>query len=338
MITRGPLGLYLAPECWGYIKISGYLGFCRKIGQGQPRVIIRTKPQGHHSNKLSRTRALDAAYKLSRSSTFWFQRRIFHVFTIYGHGGHLGRVTGTIWANCRSHILQRLHMKFGFNRHSGFSGKELWKCWIWVALDQGQWMNLTIDTPSWYDWKIVESDVKPEFTHTWPLILIWAHVLIQLTASTNFDIIGHNSFWNIHCFTFLPYKSIRDQIWPCRKMCQGQPRVIVGINLVVLEHPMLHTKFQGHRPFGSGEAGFFKVFTVCGHGGHHGHVTWAVWTNFRRPVPRRLHMKFSFNRPSGLRGEDVRKCWYTYNTHAYTHNGRQRSTYPISSPLSLQVS
>ena len=24
-------------------------------------------------------------------------------------------------------------------------------------------------------------------------------------------------------------------------------------NLVLLEHPMLHTKFQGHRQFGSGE-------------------------------------------------------------------------------------
>ena len=46
---------------------------------------------------------------------------------------------------------------------------------------------------------------------------------------------------------------IRDQIWPCCKIGQGQHWVIIWINLVVLEHPMLHTKFQGHRPFDSKE-------------------------------------------------------------------------------------
>ena len=48
-----------------------------------------------------------------------------------------------------------------------------------------------------------------------------------------------------HCFTFFPNKSIRDQIWPCHKIGQGQPRVIIWTKLVVLKHPMLHTKFQG---------------------------------------------------------------------------------------------
>ena len=36
---------------------------------------------------------------------------------------------------------------------------------------------------------------------------------------------------------------------------------------------MLHNKFQGDRPFGSGEEDFFKVFTIYGHGGHLDHVT-----------------------------------------------------------------
>ena len=44
-----------------------------------------------------------------------------------------------------------------------------------------------------------------------------------------------------------------DQIWPCRKIGQGQPSVIIWANLVVLEDPMLHAKFQGHRPLGSSE-------------------------------------------------------------------------------------
>ena len=63
--------------------------------------------------------------------------------------------------------------------------------------------------------------------------------------------------------------------------------------LVVLKQPMLHTKFQGHMSFGSGEEDFFKVFTIYGHVGHFGHVTWTI---------------FGFNRPSGFRGEDVWKC------------------------------
>ena len=62
-----------------------------------------------------------------------------------------------------------------------------------------------------------------------------------------------NSCWKIHCFTFFPCKSIRDQIWPCRKIGQGQPRAIIWTNLVVLEHPMLHTQFLVHRPFGPAE-------------------------------------------------------------------------------------
>ena len=35
---------------------------------------------------------------------------------------------------------------------------------------------------------------------------------------------------------------------------------------------MLHTDFQGHRPFGSSEEDL-KVFTIYGHGGPFGHVT-----------------------------------------------------------------
>ena len=36
---------------------------------------------------------------------------------------------------------------------------------------------------------------------------------------------------------------------------------------------MLHTKFQGHWPFGSRKEDFFKVFAIYGHGDHLGHVT-----------------------------------------------------------------
>ena len=36
---------------------------------------------------------------------------------------------------------------------------------------------------------------------------------------------------------------------------------------------MLHTKFRGIRPAGSGEEDFRRVFTIYGHDGHLGHVS-----------------------------------------------------------------
>ena len=64
---------------------------------------------------------------------------------------------------------------------------------------------------------------------------------------------------------------------------------------------MLHTKPQGHWPFGSGEEDFLRVFTIYGRGGH---VTQTPRINFRSPIPLRLHMKFGFDWPSGF-GEDL---------------------------------
>ena len=131
-------------------------------------------------------------------------------------------------------------------------------------------------------------------------------LLVTSIICCSFQITDENSVWKIHCFTFFTYKSIMDQIWPCHKISQCQPRrVIVWIKFVVLEHPLLHTKFQGHQPFGCREEDFFKVFTTYGHGSHLGHVTRSVWTNFCSPIPWRFYMKFGFNRPSGFWGEDV---------------------------------
>ena len=68
---------------------------------------------------------------------------------------------------------------------------------------------------------------------------------------------------------------------------------------------MLHTKFRENRPAGSGEEDFGRVFTIYGHGGHLGHVTWTIYINFHSPSPRRPHIKFGFDPPSGFRKEDV---------------------------------
>ena len=72
---------------------------------------------------------------------------------------------------------------------------------------------------------------------------------------------------------------------------------------------MLHTKPQGHWPFGSGEEDFWSVFTIYGHGGHLGHVTQTPRTNFRSPIPLKHHMKFGFDWPSGFGEEDLWKVW-----------------------------
>ena len=52
---------------------------------------------------------------------------------------------------------------------------------------------------------------------------------------------------------------------------------------------MLHIKFCGNRPAGSRD--FLKVFTIYGHGGHHGHVTSIMSSDFHFLVPESFHKK-----------------------------------------------
>ena len=47
------------------------------------------------------------------------------VFTIYGHGGHLGHVTCTIYINFLSHYLRRIHVKFGIDWPIGFREEDV---------------------------------------------------------------------------------------------------------------------------------------------------------------------------------------------------------------------
>ena len=61
---------------------------------------------------------------------------------------------------------------------------------------------------------------------------------------------------------------------------------------------MLQTKFQGHWSIGSGEEGFFKVYTIYGHGGHVGHVTQLIYINFHSYSPSSFHMNFDFKSPN----------------------------------------
>ena len=56
------------------------------------------------------------------------ERNIFRVFILYGHGGHLGHVTWTIYINIRSSFRRRLHMKFGFDWPSVFREEDILNC------------------------------------------------------------------------------------------------------------------------------------------------------------------------------------------------------------------
>ena len=67
---------------------------------------------------------------------------------------------------------------------------------------------------------------------------------------------------------------------------------------------MLHAKFQDHK-LPVLEKKILKVFKIYGRGGHLGHVTWTIYTNLGPPFPRRLHIKFGVDWPSGFEGDDV---------------------------------
>ena len=52
---------------------------------------------------------------------------------------------------------------------------------------------------------------------------------------------------------------------------------------------MLYTKFRGNRPSGSGDEYFGRVFTIYGRGGHLGHVTSIMSSDFHFLVPESCH-------------------------------------------------
>ena len=79
---------------------------------------------------------------------------------------------------------------------------------------------------------------------------------------------------------------------------------------------MLNTKFHGTAGFGED---FLRVFTIYGRGGHLGHVTSIMSSDFHFPVPESFLTKFGSDRHS------LNFCMYktlgqgqmtfTFNTH-----------------------
>ena len=74
---------------------------------------------------------------------------------------------------------------------------------------------------------------------------------------------------------------------------------------------MQQTKFHGNRPVGSGEEEFRRVFTIYGRGGHLGHVTSIISSDFHFLVPESFHTKFGSDRQCSLRKSSLNFCMYT---------------------------
>ena len=85
-----------------------------------------------------------------------------------------------------------------------------------------------------------------------------------------------------------------------RKIGQGHSRVIILTNYNGLVSPMLHTKFRGNQPAGSGEEDFLGDFTIYGHGGHLGHLTSIMSSDFHFLVPESFHKKIDSDQQSSF--------------------------------------
>ena len=99
--------------------------------------------------------------------------------------------------------------------------------------------------------------------YKWPLAKVkqWPWPRYSCTHLTDhymykFKFIEINSFYKIYSFNIFTHKSIWKQIWSCTKEDHYQTRIIICIYFVGPESPMLYTKFQDHRYFGSGEEDF----------------------------------------------------------------------------------
>ena len=54
------------------------------------------------------------------------------------------------------------------------------------------------------------------------------------------------------------------------------------------------------------------IFVIYSHGGHLGHVTMTIYTNYHSLFLMMLHIKFGFDWQSGFKEEDVRGIFWSY--------------------------
>ena len=106
-----PIQMHRVPSKRPCLKKSIYDLYFSNFGRPHP-----------HPHPVPNDLSKDSA---PRHPWFW-RRRILKVFTIYGHGGHLGHRAATILAIFHTLHLRRLHIKFEQNWLRGSRGEVVW--------------------------------------------------------------------------------------------------------------------------------------------------------------------------------------------------------------------
>ena len=150
---------------------------------------------------MLRTKFRENWHIRSGEENFW------RVFTIYGHGGHLGHVTSIMSSNFQFLVPESFHTKFGF---------------LYVH-DIGP---------------RARNDLDLQYSH--PFINSIRCLLLPTFRSLAAIVSEKSSFH------FFVWKSPNYKIWPCREIGQGHSRVIIWTNHDGQESPILHTKFNGN--------------------------------------------------------------------------------------------
>ena len=147
---------------------------------------------------------------------------------------------------------------------------------------------------------------QPWPLENWPLVLS-SHCITYLVCIRNF---GLNSYWKYTSQD--QYTCSRNQSWSCSKEGQGQPWIIIRMDLahVGFTSPML----DYIRALAYLFQKIFEGFLPMDVGNHIGHVIRTIWTEFCSPTISSLHIKFKLKWPIGFR-ENVLKCLQTDRLH-----------------------
>ena len=119
---------HLTLSSFFYTNVLGpYKCIGKQTWPRRKKVNGQTSMYDHHFSNFSWPPVPDCLCKDSvpRHPLFW-RRRFLKVYTIYGHGGHLGKWTTFILAIFHSPVPRRLQMKFEQYWPRGYRGEVVW--------------------------------------------------------------------------------------------------------------------------------------------------------------------------------------------------------------------
>ena len=197
------------------------------------------------------------------------------VIIIYGRDSHLGHETWTP-PPPNTHPTPSLKLYMKFNRN-------------WPTFSEIKSFKMLMDIQSQWPWTKIT-----EWPWPWPLTLIAVHI-----SPISFH--KPQLFWMNALFYIFPIQSLREQIWPCHKINQGQPKIIIYIIFVELNSLLLSITVSFKVIWLMVlEKRFLMIFTIYGHGCHLCHVTRINYINFCSPQAQMFYIKSDSNW-----GEDI---------------------------------